>query len=739
MAPRISSLDVSAGIIDSNAVVRANVDQNGNQAIGAGSQTNTLSPDGNLAYFTTAASNLVEGDTSGEDRFVKNLTTGEIDKLTSLVAGQVTHELGGTAAVSANGQYMAYVTNAGIAPNDTNNRNDIYRYDFTTQTSDAVSTKFGGSFPNQVSFISPPFGADTPDISADGRYIVFASVMSDQVSGDSNQSADIFVRDMQGTAGAQRVSTNSAGQQASLPFTGGANSVHPAISADGRYVVFESSASDLVGGDTNNFTDIFRKDLLTGITERVSVASDGTQANSSSLWADISADGRYVVFESTASNLMPNDTNGSNDIFRKDMVTGEIVRVSTAADGSQAVGVSTRPFVSDDGRYVLFASEASNLVTGDTNGQTDIFRADLAALAANSAVAENRTVQLQLGSDDASAVSVLWGDGATTALSGGPTFALSHTYAATGTFNVTVTLTDDSLQSSQTAYVVALADPNIAFSATSVGSNANDIILASTLRDVINARGGNDSVFGGGGNDALNGAAGNDFLAGGSGNDNLIGGAGADTLDGGTGSDHMTGGAGNDVYYVDVQADIVTEAAGQGRDTVYASVNYTLRAGTEVENLYANANGAGLKLTGNEFANHILGGAGADTLVGGAGDDVLQGGGGRDTLFGGAGADTFKFVALSESPVGANRDVVRDFVSGADKIDLSVIDAVAGTPADDAFTFIGGGFTHTAGELRAYVAGANTLVVGDVNGDGQADFQIMVSGLPTLTASDFIL
>jgi len=157
-----------------------------------------------------------------------------------------------------------------------------------------------------------------------------------------------------------RVSVASDGTQSNH------DSYNPSISADGRFVAFESEATNLVSGDTNNFRDIFVHDRQTGQTTRVSVASDGTQANGHSFDPSISADGRYVAFISLASNLVSGDTNDHQDIFVHDRQTGQTTRVSVASDGTQANDHSFDPSISADGRYVAFISFASNLVGGDT-------------------------------------------------------------------------------------------------------------------------------------------------------------------------------------------------------------------------------------------------------------------------------------------------------------------------------------------------------------------------------------
>ena len=153
-----------------------------------------------------------------------------------------------------------------------------------------------------------------------------------------------------------------------------------AISADGRYVAFGSSASNFVPGDTNGSLDVFVRDRTTGMTERVSVDSAGVQGNGWSGAPSISADGRYVAFESSATNLVAGDTNSASDIFLRDRQTGTTIRVSVAADGSEADGSSWSASISADGRYVAFASAATNLVPGDTNGVADVFVRDLQSL-----------------------------------------------------------------------------------------------------------------------------------------------------------------------------------------------------------------------------------------------------------------------------------------------------------------------------------------------------------------------
>jgi Tol biopolymer transport system component len=151
----------------------------------------------------------------------------------------------------------------------------------------------------------------------------------------------------------------------------------PAVSADGGYVAFTSSASNLVTGDTNRTNDVFVRELQTGATSRASVGSSGTQANDWSYKPSVSADGRYVAFASYASSLVPGDTNATNDIFVHDRQTGATSRVSVGPSGTQANHWSFGPSLSADGKYVAFESTATNLVPGISDGSSNVYLAML--------------------------------------------------------------------------------------------------------------------------------------------------------------------------------------------------------------------------------------------------------------------------------------------------------------------------------------------------------------------------
>jgi len=315
------------------------------------------------------------------------------------------------------------------------------------------------------------------------------------------------------------VSVDSAGN------LGNSFSDTPSISADGRFVAFYSQASNLVPGDTNNNTDIFVRDTLTNTTTRVSVDSAGNQGNDRSEGASISADGRFVAFQSHASNIVPGDTNLRPDIFVRDRLTNTTTGVSVDSAGNPANNGAYNPSISADGRFVAFESRASNIVPGDTNRSPDIFVRDTLT---------NTTTRVSVDS----------------AGNPGNSSSDSPSISADGRF-----VAFDSKSSN-----LVPGDTN----------NDHDIFVADTSStpNVINGTPGNDNLTGTSGNDIINGSEGDDVLTGlrasdvlngGDGNDILSGGKGSDTLNGGLGNDNLVGGAGNDVFVL---------GAGLGVDTI---------------------------------------------------------------------------------------------------------------------------------------------------------------------------
>jgi Tol biopolymer transport system component len=262
-------------------------------------------------------------------------------------------------------------------PNADFTGSDSFTYrvrDAAGATATAVVRVGVGQFPAgaEPDAIAPVLQAEpsAPDMSSDGRFVVFESGAT-LVAGDTNGVADVYLHDRL-TGAIERISVSSTGAEANRRC-GGAR-----ISGNGRFVVFDSDADTLVAGDDNDVWDVFLHDRVDGSTRRVSVTSSGGEANGESFAADLSDDGNVIVFESLAFNLVAGDANGRYDIFSHDRITGQTRRVSTTSSGGEADGSSDFPVISGDGTAVAFMSDATNLVAGDTNGSVDVFLRDLA-------------------------------------------------------------------------------------------------------------------------------------------------------------------------------------------------------------------------------------------------------------------------------------------------------------------------------------------------------------------------
>jgi len=235
------------------------------------------------------------------------------------------------------------------------------------QSTERVSVSSAGAEANGASPAPETVGRA---ISFDGRFVAFSSLADNLVAGDTNGESDVFVRDHQlGTT--VRVSSSTAGVQ------GNGESIRPAISDSGRYVVFQSAADNLVPGDTNQHVDIFIHDLMTAQTARISVKGSGIQANHHSNNPAISADGRFIVYQSLANNLTAGDANGTGDVFLFDRQSGATRMVSRSTGNVQGNGASSDPAISSDGKVIAYRSSSTNLVGSDTNSEDDVFVHDL--------------------------------------------------------------------------------------------------------------------------------------------------------------------------------------------------------------------------------------------------------------------------------------------------------------------------------------------------------------------------
>jgi Tol biopolymer transport system component len=323
-----------------------------------------ISARGRYVAFVSDASNLAPGDRNGkEDVFIRDRRTGRTTRMRAFIDGGEGKARNYSPSLSADGRYVAFQSRAERREGaDSGLHGDIFVHDrWTGKTTrvNVATARQRGDYRDSY----------CPSLSGDGRLLAFGSDNGDVEYATSGY-GDILVYDRR-TRKAAPVRTGKPGRPGRL--YPGRESHHPSVSGNGRYVSFVSSAGDLVAGDTNGRQDIFVRDRQTKQTERVSVASGGTQGNASSGSPTISADGRYVVFDSYASNLVVGDTNGVRDVFVRDRQTGKTERVSVASGGAQGNGASHHPALSADGRYVAFASAATNLVPHDTNGREDIF------------------------------------------------------------------------------------------------------------------------------------------------------------------------------------------------------------------------------------------------------------------------------------------------------------------------------------------------------------------------------
>ena len=354
-------------LAEGNNIERVSIASDGTQGDNQ-SYVSSMNDDGRYVAFASWASNLIPNDTNGfADVFVRDHLTHTTTLVSVSDNGTQGDSTSSMPSISGDNRYVTFASFASnLVTNDINGQVDIFVRDRLTHSTTMVSISDNGTLGNNQSLL--------PSISGDGRYIAFQSSANNLVPNDKNGFDDIFVRDCQ-TKTTSLVSVSYDGTQ------GNNTSGAPKISDDGRYIAFDSSATNLVPNDANGVPDVFVRDLLTNTITRFSISSGGTQGNLSSSMTRmsvnsgrcISADGRYIVFTSYASNLVPNDTNGYDDIFIHDRQTHTTAIVSIASGDIQANSASLNASLSRDGCYVSFSSEASNLVPNDNNGQPDVF------------------------------------------------------------------------------------------------------------------------------------------------------------------------------------------------------------------------------------------------------------------------------------------------------------------------------------------------------------------------------
>ncbi|MGH9243794.1 MAG: TolB family protein [Acidimicrobiales bacterium] len=347
---------------DHATTTRVSVGADGGDPDGYSSRA-MMSGNGTHIVFDSTANNLVVPDNHRNlaDVFWVDLATGETRMVSTDHGGD--NDPNGTStfpAVSCDGRYVAFMSTANnLVPDDhPDSSNDIFRRDMQTGVTVKMTVGFDGSPPNG--------GSARTSMSCDGNLVAYNSRASNLVPGDDNGRIDLFVTDM------------TTGETTRLAESNDGDSARPILSGDGRYVAFTSDAG-LLPADTNGKADIYRIELATAELDLVSVNHRGGNLNRPSRRPHISHDGRYVMFQTGAPNVVQDDTNGVEDVFMRDMVSGTTTRISFRHDGTPTTGQCTRGVVSDDARYVAAACADTRIVPDDTNQDYDAFLWDRVA------------------------------------------------------------------------------------------------------------------------------------------------------------------------------------------------------------------------------------------------------------------------------------------------------------------------------------------------------------------------
>jgi Tol biopolymer transport system component len=513
-----------------------------------GSTAAALAPGGRFVAFSSNATNLHADDADAlADVFVRDLQTGALELVSraSGAGGAKGNASSGVPSISADGRFVVFASNAtNLVAEDTDPASDVFVRDLVANTTTLVSrSASAGVKANADSF--------TPAISADGRFVAFASNASNLLADDPDATTDVFVTDLQ--SGTLALVSRADGV---LGAKGSSGSAAPKISADGARIAFSSNAQNLDPEDPDPSPDVFVRDLRAGTTTPVSQAAGGGASNGDAFSPTISADGRFVAFGSSATNLAPEDTDAITDVFVRDLQAGTTLLASRAGgpSGPKGNGFSDEPSIAGDGHSVTFVSSATNLHPDDTDVIDDVF---VRALQGSSTRLVSRASSLDKGNGFSQAPSIS---------SDGGVVAFTSNSA---------NLTPDDPDTTLDVFVrdVRSAPPGPATGPTGPapgsrpqpgcplrgqqivgtpgadrrsGTAGTDILFGLAGNDVLRALGGADCVFGGSGNDRLSGGIGDDHAFGEGGNDRLLGERGGDRLDGGPGNDLLDGGPGAD-------------------------------------------------------------------------------------------------------------------------------------------------------------------------------------------------
>lgn len=588
------------------------------------------SSDGRFVVFTSAATNFYSDTNGYNDIFLKDMVTGTLTAVA---------QSNGTSAsfpeVSDDGKYVTFLHGS-----------DIYRRDMTTGALDVVSKNVAGS---QVA-------ADAPEMTNDGRYIVFNTTNTD-VTGHQQ----VYLRDMQlGTS--QLISVDSDGTT-----IGNGDSSNAYVSEDGKYVVFQSKSSNYAAGNANAYEEIFLKNIATGELTRISeTASHGGGVTGASINATFSGNGRYVVFESAANDLDSITTMAGNStiisvIYRKDLVTGAVELVSEGLTG-KASAWDADPSISADGRFILFKSHLGGVGDNALNNGVTPLSPDYYSYYYIKDMATGKVFNIDLPRGSLTMKISVLGHTVTspTSYAGLPPYqSYNATLSADGT-HVTLSSTQALNTGKITAY-----------------TSLNGIITPDD-----DLKGNNDNQFDVFSIDVSK-IASSKVTA-----QTITGSSGSDTFVGGISADTLKGLGGDDIYKVELILSgkgasalakikhIVKEIAGEGSDTISLFGAITGLTKATVLKLIPNIENLDVSGTGSTWLN-LLGNAVDNSIIGNAANNILNGSTGNDTLFGGEGSDIFLFdTKLTTKLVNTvitftNFDTINDFLSGTDAINLS--------------------------------------------------------------------
>ena len=329
------------------------------------SRTPSINDNGQIIVFASEATNLVDGDTNGvQDIFLHDWLTGTTRRVNLSGQGKEANGASAWPEISADSLSVVFTSTAtNLVDRDTNGFEDVFVVDLQSGAVERVSPSASGGQANAPS--------SQPVISGDGRFVVFVSTATNLVAGATTGLEEIYLYDR----------VNESLQWVSMPLGGSVNdglSGEPAISADGNWVAFSSNSTQFVSNDTLGRRDIFLWNRVSSALERVNVTQIGDEADRSSYAPALSADGRFIVFRSHATNLVASETINMGDIFRRDRSNGTLQRVSLSTTGEQSPdGPSDEPVISADGRFIVFRSFATDLIPNDTNSNHDIFVRDM--------------------------------------------------------------------------------------------------------------------------------------------------------------------------------------------------------------------------------------------------------------------------------------------------------------------------------------------------------------------------